>query len=112
MNARPTFLVLAAVLAAPVPSAAEQMIGSPADGLDFARENCSECHVVESAQRTAIAHQAPSFLAVADEPKTTETSLRVFLQSPHINMPNFILTRDQTDDVVAYILSLEGSGSN
>lgn len=90
---------------------AEPMVGSPANGLAFAHQNCSECHIVAPSQTTVIAHQAPSFPSIAREAKTTETSLRVFLQSPHINMPNFILTAEETDDVVAYILSLrEQSG--
>jgi mono/diheme cytochrome c family protein len=33
-------------------------------------------------------------------------SLRVFLQTPHANMPNFQLSRAETDAIVAYILSL------
>ena len=37
---------------------------------------------------------------------TTSMSLRVFLQSPHGNMPDYRLSREQIDDVVAYILSL------
>ncbi len=39
-------------------------------------------------------------------PSTTSMSLRVFLQSPHGNMPDYRLTREQMDDVVAYLLSL------
>ena len=38
-------------------------------------------------------------------PSTTSMSLRVFLQSPHANMPDYRLTRDQLDDVVAYLLA-------
>jgi hypothetical protein len=36
----------------------------------------------------------------------TETSLRVFLRTPHTRMPDFILSRAETDDVISYILSL------
>jgi hypothetical protein len=32
--------------------------------------------------------------------------LRAFLQTPHGQMPDFTLGRDQIDDVVAYLLSL------
>ena len=39
---------------------------------------------------------------------TTPLSLRVFLQTSHNRMPNLSLSRDQTDNVAAYILSLRG----
>ena len=37
---------------------------------------------------------------------TTSMSLRVFLQTPHPSMPDYRLTREELDDVVAYILTL------
>lgn len=45
-------------------------------------------------------------MSVAAMPSTTVMSLRVFLQTPHLRMPNFALTAEQTDDAIAYILSL------
>jgi mono/diheme cytochrome c family protein len=33
-------------------------------------------------------------------------SLHAFLLTPHANMPNYRLTSEEIDDVVAYILSL------
>jgi hypothetical protein len=39
-------------------------------------------------------------------PATTSMSLHVFLLTPHANMPNYHLTPQEIDDVVAYILSL------
>ena len=49
----------------------------------------------------------PSFQSVADLPSTTGLSLNVFLHSNHKNMPNLILSRADSDDVIAYILSLK-----
>ena len=88
-------------------SGAEPMVGSPAEGLKFARDNCAECHHVEPKEPLIVFSPAPPFIKVAADPKTTELSLRVFLLSSHIDMPNFILTEEQTDDLVAYILSLK-----
>ena len=51
----------------------------------------------------------PSFRAIAAMPSTTALSLRVFLQTPHGRMPDFALSRNETDDVIAYILSLRGN---
>ena len=48
-----------------------------------------------------------SLQEIASDPSTTEISLRVVLQSPHIKMPNFMLTPDETDGIVAYILGLK-----
>jgi mono/diheme cytochrome c family protein len=48
----------------------------------------------------------PGFGAVADMPSQTVLSLRIFLQTPHGNMPRYQLTTNETDDVIAYILSL------
>ena len=52
---------------------------------------------------------APSFPQLARLSSTTELSLKVFLSLNHENMPNLMLTRDQMDDLAAYILSLKGT---
>lgn len=100
-------IVLAALLAVFCSSAlaAEPMVGNPSEGQHFAREVCAECHEVEPGGITIF--EPPSFADIAADPKTTETSLRVFLQTTHIEMPNFMLSEQQTDDIVAYILSLK-----
>ena len=36
----------------------------------------------------------------------TATVLRAFLKTPHPKMPNLILTGEQSDDVIAFLLSL------
>ena len=72
----------------------------------LAEKWCAECHVPGSAARGRPG-VAPSFRAVANDPATTERSVRVFLRSPHPTMPNVSLTREQSDDIVAYILSLK-----
>ena len=51
---------------------------------------------------------APPFQAVADDPAVTETALRAFLRTPHTRMPDIRPTPQQTDDLIAYILSLKG----
>jgi hypothetical protein len=38
----------------------------------------------------------------------TGTALTVWMQTSHPTMPNFVLTKQDTLDVVAYILSLKG----
>jgi hypothetical protein len=51
-------------------------------------------------------NKAPAFSAVAAMPSTTARSLNVFLRTSHPTMPNLMLTNTETEDVIAYILSL------
>jgi hypothetical protein len=44
---------------------------------------------------------------VANNPARTELSLRVFLRTPHRNMPNLVLSTAETDNIIAYIHSLK-----
>lgn len=76
------------------------------EGLRVARQWCATCHVVSRDMSPPAADAAPSFPSVAARASTTESSLRVFLQTPHANMPNWQLSRTDLDAVVAYILSL------
>jgi hypothetical protein len=49
----------------------------------------------------------PSFQSIADQPSTTGISMNVFLHSNHNNMPDFILSSGEANDLIAYILSLK-----
>ena len=49
----------------------------------------------------------PSFQSIADQPSTTGISMNVFLHSNHNNMPDFILSSAEANDLIAYILSLK-----
>jgi mono/diheme cytochrome c family protein len=77
-------------------------------GKDLALQWCSECHLVARDQPEPASDVVPSFFEVAGRSSTTEMSLRAFLMSPHGNMPNIMLTREQINEVTAYILSLRG----
>lgn len=87
---------------APV-NAAEQA-GLVESGRRIAREACADCHLVEGAGKPRS--EAPAFAAVAAMPSTTSTAIKVFLKSPHANMPNYILPEAEIDALAAYILSL------
>ncbi len=52
-------------------------------------------------------HLAPSFQDIANTPGMTGISLAVILHSVHENMPNFVLTPNERDNIIAYILSLK-----
>ncbi len=87
--------------------AAAQAPGDAFVGREIAEAECAECHIVgRDALGGNLLLGAPTFLEVADDPAVTELSLRVFLQSPHFLMPNFVFSESETDDVISYILSL------
>ena len=88
-------------------AAAQELPGDPAAGASLARDVCATCHVVAEDQPIDPA-VGPSLLEVAEHPATTELSLRAFLQTPHPTMPNLRLTPDETDDIIAYLLTLKG----
>ena len=48
----------------------------------------------------------PSFFVIAGHPSTTAMNLTVYLQTPHATMPNIMLSPEETEDIVAYILRL------
>jgi len=98
---------IAVITVALINGAAAQTIGDPAAGRRLAEAWCSECHAIGRDSAGGMM-RGPSFVNVAQRPKTTPLSLNVFLRSNHDNMPNLILKRDEADDIVAYILSLKG----
>jgi len=86
---------------------AQTVSGDPVAGAGFAQEICATCHRVEPGQHGVSLEGAPAFQDVADDPAVTSIALRVFLRSPHEEMPDFMLSETETDDIIAYILSLK-----
>ncbi len=89
------------------PALAQPEPGDARAGQRLAVTWCANCHQVGPGGPGPATDAAPALQAIAAMPSTTSMSLRVFLQSPHGNMPDYRLTREQMDDVVAYILSLK-----
>jgi cytochrome c len=79
---------------------------SASAGLRLAQAWCKDCHAIE-AGTSGTRGGPPDFVAIANEPSTTALGLKVFFQTSHRNMPNLIITPDQADDLVSYILSLK-----
>jgi mono/diheme cytochrome c family protein len=93
-------MVLALVLLA-LPAAAQD----PSVGGSLAVRWCMSCHVVEPNQGTAT-DNAPTFRAIAAQPGTTAGSLDRYLSVGHTLMPDFSLSSQERNALVAYILSL------
>jgi mono/diheme cytochrome c family protein len=103
------YLFTAATLAAPIPALTQPRAdNNQAPGRQVAMEICGSCHRVFEGQAAPV-ENVPSFIAIANMPSTTALSLRVFLQSSRhmTRMPNFIISKSDTDAVIDYILSLK-----
>jgi mono/diheme cytochrome c family protein len=79
---------------------------SPERGADLAKRWCASCHVVERSPAVAPAVGLPTFPALANAPGQSADHLRAAMNPQHSRMPDFALSKQQQDDLVAYILSL------
>jgi len=86
--------------------AASRAKADAARGQVLAEQWCAQCHGVHLNEASANP-KSPTFPAIAAEASITETSLRVFLRTPHSTMPNIMLKSDDRDDIVEYLLSLK-----
>lgn len=90
------FGAVAAVLAI---AGQAQAAGDAAQGKATAERWCATCHVVAPGGRGADV--APNFQAIARG--RSDDYLRGFLTRPHPPMPRFELSRQDIDDLVAYM---------
>lgn len=90
-------------------SFAQPITGDAEVGREMAVEICAECHNVVLSPELERADAPRSFTAIAKDPVYTPTSLRVFFSTPHIQMPDFIFTRQQQDDLIAYLMEMRES---
>ena len=99
-------LSILAIAALPVLAHAQDT-GDPVAGKKLAEAWCANCHVPHGA-RAGAANGAPTFAAVAANRDLSALALRVFLRTPHERMPDLHLSNNETDDLIAYILSPRG----
>lgn len=114
---RPAFRNLRGVIHPSVLAASLVVISSqvraadpPSDlerGRALARTWCSQCHTVEPEDRQQRADGLASFSALASDPRNTPDRLRAFLTRPHGRMPDLNLSRQDRDDLVAYLVSMK-----
>jgi mono/diheme cytochrome c family protein len=101
----------AVTLATGLALAQQRTPGNVNNGHELAKTWCTGCHFIE-ANETMARDAVPSFTAIAAMKSTTELSLQAFLQTPHDHMPDWRLSRQQIDDVSAYIMSLRPASSS
>ena len=101
------FLVAACLPFCLSPARAQDVVA----GGDVARKHCSGCHEV-SGRPSGILGFAPAFVKIAGTKGMTQTSVEVFLGTPHEVMPNYVLSEREIRDVAAYIISLRPAAPN
>ncbi|MDJ0949280.1 MAG: c-type cytochrome [Alphaproteobacteria bacterium] len=99
--------ILTVIGAAMLLSSAPVRAADPDNGRSMAERWCVHCHVIapQTAKRT-VADGVPTFMEIARNPKKTPDRLRNFLTDPHPPMPDFYLSRQEMDDLIAYIQTL------
>ncbi|UEM25303.1 hypothetical protein JL100_035170 (plasmid) [Skermanella mucosa] len=96
-------LAAALVTLAAQATADAQSVGSPVRGREQADRLCGDCHVVAPGQDGSRS-LGPNLAEYVRDPAITEMALRSYLQTSHPVMPNIMLTAEETDDIVAYLL--------
>jgi mono/diheme cytochrome c family protein len=98
-------LVLAIVamnFALPVAAAGDAIFG-----LKIAQESCARCHNIEKGG--PFKQRPPSFQSIAIYRGADDVWARIIAPSPHSGMPEvqWMLSPQQVEDLVAYIVSLD-----
>lgn len=75
-------------------------------GGEIAKRWCAGCHVVERSPAQAPANGLPTFPALANESGQSSEHLRASMNPQHSRMPDLALSKQQQDDLIAYIFSL------
>ncbi|HET6376017.1 MAG TPA: c-type cytochrome, partial [Methylocella sp.] len=95
-----TALAIGSCLGLSSPGFAQDAPGDVSSGRRIAEAWCAACHQIGAGEPEPKSG-APSFVSIARMPSTTTLALNVFLRSTHKVMPDFQLTREEADDVVA-----------
>lgn len=65
---------------------------------------CAKCHLIGPSDVASDA--APAFEDIANDPTRTPERLRTWLADPHPPMPDFSLSREEIDAILAYLDTL------
>jgi mono/diheme cytochrome c family protein len=73
-------------------------------GRDLVIRSCTSCHAVT--ETTKASDGAPPLSYIARDNKQRPAWIRGWLMDPHAPMPGIMLSRQQINDVIAYLDSL------
>jgi mono/diheme cytochrome c family protein len=102
----PMFPIVTLMWIAGTTAVPAQDLGDKSKGREFAQAVCAECHAVVPAETASPRTDAATFKAIANTPGMTELAIAVWLKTPHKKMPNLIISKDDLENVIAYIVSL------
>ena len=88
-----------------VPAAAAT--GSADAGRQLVLRSCTSCHAADTT--TAATDGAPPLSFIARDNKQNPAWIRGWLMDPHPPMPGIMLSRQQIDDIIAYLNALPSS---
>jgi len=97
-------LHFAAALVLSCASSGALAAGDPQAGRALAEIWCASCHAVGRPERANDA--APAFSTIAQHGGSSPGALRAWLADPHPPMPNPSLSRQEIEDVIAYLQEL------
>jgi mono/diheme cytochrome c family protein len=95
------FVVLAALVATDGAKAADAKQGEK-----LAKRWCAACHIIAPDQSHGQ-DNVPPFATIAKIPGFDASAIARFLMNPHSKMPDMQLSRDEAEDLAAYI-ALQG----
>ena len=97
--------VTAIVAAMLLVGAAQARAADARMGSSLAHQWCANCHVIGGATRGQ--DSAPPFETIAAKHAGDEAWLRAWLTNPHPPMPDMHLSREEIDDLIAYLKTLQ-----
>ncbi len=86
--------------AAPPPLRGGQLHGDAQRGKDYVERLCTTCH----AMGVRGTDGAPPLALLKKDPRKTDSYIRGFLFAPHKPMPPVVLTTQEIEDIIAYLL--------
>ncbi|KWT69808.1 Cytochrome c552 [Hyphomicrobium sulfonivorans] len=100
-----TASVIAAASLAP---ASAQMPPNVKAGRQVAEKLCVGCHIVmPNPPNSTVSAEIPAFQTIANRPGQTADTVVGAILIPHPPMPNTNLSREEVNNVAAYIMSLK-----
>ena len=92
------------------PSLSAWADGNPQAGQELVEQSCTTCHAASATRQTTDA--APPLSYIARDNKHNPQWIHAWLLQPHRAMSGIMLSRQQIDDVMAYLSTLPTTETN
>jgi len=88
-----------------------EYLPSATAGKELSQKLCVNCHIVASSAGQIASDGVPTFSEIANRPNQTAQRVRQKLLKPSHLMPEILLTRDEMDDIIAYLDQLRSEAA-